>query len=47
MACMAYLNTYKKTRDLVGRHTAQAGMPAEMKVILRRSMLERMAGPRP
>jgi len=42
-ACMAYLNTYRKTRDLVGRHAAQVGMPDEMKVILRRVMLERMA----
>lgn len=42
-ACMAYLNTYRKTRELVGRHAAQVTMPDEMKEILRRFMLERMA----
>ena len=41
-ACMAYLNTYRRTRDLVGRHAAQYAMPDEMKDILRRFMLERM-----
>lgn len=46
-ACMAYLNTYRKTRDLVGRHAAQTSIPAEMKDILRRFMLERMAKPHP
>jgi len=42
-ACMAYLNTYRKTRDLVGREAAHISMPDEMKVILRRFMLDRMA----
>jgi len=42
-ACMAYLNTYRKTRELVGRHAAQVDMPDEMKDILRRFMLERIA----
>lgn len=42
-ACMAYLNTYRKTRELVGRQAAQVAMPDEMKDILRRFMLERMA----
>lgn len=46
-ACMAYLNTYRMTRELVGRQTAQTTMPAEMKDILRRFMLERMAKPAP
>jgi anti-sigma factor RsiW len=42
-ACMAYLNTYRTTRELVGRHAAQISMPDEMKDILRRFMLEKMA----
>ena len=42
-ACMAYLNTYRKTRELVGRHAAQIAMPEEMKDILRRFMLKEMA----
>jgi anti-sigma factor RsiW len=46
-ACMAYLNTYRKTRDLVGRHAAQYAMPDEMKDILRRFMLERMVKKNP
>jgi anti-sigma factor RsiW len=46
-ACMAYLNTYRKTRELVGRHTAQVNMPDEMKDILRRFMLERMVKKNP
>jgi anti-sigma factor RsiW len=46
-ACMAYLNTYRKTRELVGRHTAQVDMPDEMKDILRRFMLKEMAKKRP
>jgi hypothetical protein len=44
---MAYLNTYRKTRELVGRHTAQVDMPDEMKDILRRFMLKEMAKKRP
>ena len=46
-ACMAYLNTYRKTRDLIGRHAAEAAMPEEMKDVLRRFMLEKMATQRP
>jgi anti-sigma factor RsiW len=42
-ACMAYLNTYRKTRELVGRHAAQVTMPEEMKEILRRFMLEKLS----
>jgi anti-sigma factor RsiW len=42
-ACMAYLNTYQKTRELVGRHAAQVTMPEEMKDILRRTILKEMA----
>jgi predicted anti-sigma-YlaC factor YlaD len=42
-ACMAYLNTYRLTRELLGRQAAQAAMPEEMKDILRRFMRERMA----
>jgi len=42
-ACMAYLNTYRKTRDLVGRQAAQVTMPEEMKDVLRRFMLKEMA----
>jgi anti-sigma factor RsiW len=41
--CMAYLNTYRKTRDLVGRHAAQLAMPEEMKDILRRFMVGQMS----
>jgi anti-sigma factor RsiW len=42
-ACMAYLNTYRKTRELVGRQAAQFAMPEEMKEILRRFMLDKMS----
>jgi anti-sigma factor RsiW len=44
-ACMAYLGTYRKTRDLIGQHAAQAAMPEEMKDILRRFMLDKMSKP--
>ena len=40
-ACMAYLNTYKKGRDLFGQ-AGQVEMPEEMKAILRRFMLENL-----
>lgn len=40
-ACMAYLQTYKKSRDLFGQ-ASQVEMPEEMKAILRRFMLERL-----
>jgi anti-sigma factor RsiW len=42
-ACMAYLNTYRKTREMVGRQAAHVAMPPEMKDILRRFMLKEMA----
>ena len=40
--CLAYLNTYKKTRDLV-KEAAPADMPQEMKAILRRFLLEQLS----
>jgi len=40
--CLTYMNTYKRTRELVGR-TAPAEMPAEMKTILRKFLLEQLA----
>lgn len=40
--CVAYMNTYKKTRNLVGRGAA-ADVPQEMKTILRRFLLEQLA----
>ena len=40
--CVAYLNTYKQTRELVGR-TAPADMPPAMRVVLRKFMLEQLA----
>jgi anti-sigma factor RsiW len=39
--CMAYLHTYKKSRDLFGQ-ASQVEMPEEMKAILRRFMLEHL-----
>jgi predicted anti-sigma-YlaC factor YlaD len=45
-ACMAYLNTYKKTRELVGQ-AGQVTMPEEMKGILRRFVLEQLAKEKP
>jgi anti-sigma factor RsiW len=41
-ACMAYLNTYKKTRDLT-RQTVPRAMPEEMKNHLRRFLLKHLA----
>lgn len=41
-ACTAYLNTYKRTRDLVGL-TAPAAMPEGMKAHLRQFLLEQLA----
>jgi anti-sigma factor (TIGR02949 family) len=41
-ACLAYLNTYKKTRDLT-RQTMPQAMPDEMKARLRRFLLHRLA----
>jgi len=40
--CMAYLYTYKRTRDLVGRVTPPV-MPEEMKTHLRQFLLEQLA----
>lgn len=39
--CLTYLNTYKRTRELVGRTAAE--MPPEMKAILRKFLLEQLA----
>jgi anti-sigma factor RsiW len=40
-ACLAYLKTYRKTRELVGGVVAPE-MPAEMRDILRRVLLREM-----
>jgi len=40
--CVAYLNTYKKTRDLTGQ-AARVEMPEEMKVRLREFLLKQLA----
>jgi anti-sigma factor RsiW len=40
-ACMAYLQTYKKSRELFGQ-ASQVEMPEEMKAILRRYALEHL-----
>lgn len=39
--CVAYLRTYQKTRELVGR-AGQVEMPAEMRSILRRFLQEKL-----
>ena len=39
--CQAYLNTYRKTRELTGRMATQE-MPPEMREHLRRFLLERL-----
>ena len=39
---MAYLNTYKKTRELTGE-VSRVPMPDEMKARLRAFLLERLA----
>jgi anti-sigma factor RsiW len=39
--CQAYLNTYRKTRELTGRAGSEE-MPPEMKEHLRRFLLERL-----
>jgi anti-sigma factor RsiW len=41
-ACMAYLNTYKRTRELIPG-MVPAAMPDEMKARLRRFLLHRLA----
>jgi anti-sigma factor RsiW len=40
-SCVAYLNTYKRTRDLTGR-LEQAAMSEGMKTHLRQFLLERL-----
>ena len=40
-ACRAYLNTYRKTRGLVGQ-TGRVEMPEEMRARLRQFLLERL-----
>jgi len=40
--CVTYMNTYKRTRELVGR-TAPADMPPEMRSMLRKYMVEQLA----
>jgi anti-sigma factor RsiW len=44
--CVAYMNTYKKTQELVGR-TAPSEMPPEMKAILRKFLLEQLTKGKP
>ena len=44
--CVAYLNTYRKTRELTGRGT-HVDMPAEMKSRLRQFLLDRLEKGRP
>jgi anti-sigma factor RsiW len=44
--CLAYLNTYKKTRDLTRQAMPQA-MPDEMKAHLRRFLLKHLAEEQP
>jgi anti-sigma factor RsiW len=39
--CVAYMNTYRKTRHLIARETAPE-MPQEMKAILRKFLLEQL-----
>ncbi|MBI4737481.1 MAG: zf-HC2 domain-containing protein [candidate division NC10 bacterium] len=40
--CVAYLNTYKKSRELAGQ-TFPLAMPEEMKAHLRQFLLEQLA----
>lgn len=40
--CVAYLNTYRKTRDLTGQ-AVRVAMPEEMKTRLRQLLLEHLA----
>lgn len=41
-ACVAYLNTYRKTQELTGQVT-RVPMPQEMKARLRQFLLEQLA----
>lgn len=40
--CVAYLNTYRRTREFTGR-TASLSMPGEMKAHLRQFLLDHLA----
>ena len=42
--CRAYLNTYRKTRALVGQE-GRVEMPEEMRAYLRRFLLDRLGAP--
>jgi hypothetical protein len=42
--CIAYLNTYRRTRELVGG-TARREMPPQLKARLRAFLLARLAAP--
>jgi anti-sigma factor RsiW len=43
-ACVAYVNTYKKTRELTGEVTRVA-MPDDMRTRLRQFLLDRLGSP--
>ena len=45
-SCVAYLNTYKRTREMVGE-TMQVQMPEEMRVILHDFVIARLTGGTP
>jgi len=42
-SCVAYLNTYRRTRELVGE-TMRVSMPEEMRAILRNFVVTRLTG---
>jgi anti-sigma factor RsiW len=42
-SCLAYLNTYRRTRELVGE-TLRVPMPEEMRAILRNFLVARLSG---
>jgi len=44
LACVAYVNTYKKTRELTGEVTRVA-IPDEMRARLRQFLLDRLGCP--
>lgn len=44
--CRAYLNTYRRTREIAGRVSA-VEMPPEMRARLRAFLLERLRDPSP
>jgi anti-sigma factor RsiW len=43
--CVAYLNTYRKTRELVQKDAAD--MPPELRATLRKFILDRISRPTP